>query len=69
MEKLQGTFHNTVTGETITRDLTADELAERKVMQDEIALQATAESEKAIAKQAVLDKLGLTSDEVTALLG
>ena len=31
--------------------------------------QAKAEADKAKAKQAVLDKLGLTADEVTALLG
>jgi hypothetical protein len=30
---------------------------------------AKAEADKATAKQAVLDKLGLTADEVTALLG
>jgi hypothetical protein len=30
---------------------------------------AKAETDKATAKQAVLDKLGLTADEVTALLG
>ena len=36
------------------------------LVQQEIADEATA---KVAAKQAVLDKLGLTADEVTALLG
>ena len=31
--------------------------------------QAKVVADKAVAKQAVLDKLGLTADEVTALLG
>jgi hypothetical protein len=67
-EPLLGTFHNAITGETVTRELTADELAEQKVMQDEIVLQAKAQADKAKAKQAVLTKLGLTADEVKALL-
>lgn len=62
-------IHNFATGEQYFRDVTADEIAEQKVMQDEIALQAKAQADKATAKQAVLDKLGLTADEVTALLG
>ena len=61
-------IHNFATGEQYVRDMTADEIAERKVMQDEIAEQAKAQADKATAKQAVLTKLGLTADEVTALL-
>ena len=37
--------------------------------QIKIEAQAKAQADKATAKQAVLDKLGLTADEVTALLG
>jgi hypothetical protein len=62
-------IHNIATGEQYVRDLTSDELAEKKVMQDEIAVQAKAQADKATARQAVLNKLGLTADEVTALLG
>jgi hypothetical protein len=37
MEKLQGTFHDTVTGKTVTRDLTADEIAALPTPTDEAA--------------------------------
>ena len=54
---------------TIERDMTSDELAAYEaavndVKQDELNRQA-----KAAARQAVLDKLGLTQDEAQALLG
>ena len=61
--------HNFATGEQYFRDMTTEEIAERKVMQDELALQAIEQADKATAKQAVLNKLGLTADEVTALFG
>ena len=59
-----------IDGDTVTdRNMNADELANLKIMQDDLKLQAKAQAAKAVAKQAVLDKLGLTADEVTALLG
>jgi len=61
-------IHNFATGEQYVRDMTAEEIAEQKVMQDEIAVQAKAQADKATAKQAVITKLGLTADEVKALL-
>ena len=55
------------------REATADEIVYYKSWQKDIVKEsnarAKAEADKAIAKQAVLDKLGLTADEVTALLG
>jgi hypothetical protein len=57
------------TGETVLRDMNADELAVYKIMQDEIKAQAKAEADKAKAKQAVLDRLGITADEAALLLG
>ena len=57
------------TGETVTRDMNADELAVYEIMQAEIKAQAKAQSDKAKAKQVVLDRLGITSDEVALLLG
>jgi DNA-binding NarL/FixJ family response regulator len=61
---------NAATGETIERPLTADELAEREVMQAEYeARQAEAEA-RATARESALAKLaalGLTADEVAAL--
>jgi hypothetical protein len=61
--------HNSITGETIVRDMTADELAQRELDQAETAKQAEKEAAKAAARQAVLDKLGLTANEAAALLG
>ena len=62
-----------VTGETITRDFTTDELAQLKIDQaqadKDAADKAKANADKQAARQAVLNKLGLTADEVTALLG
>ena len=55
------------------RDMTEAEETEHLATLAEHAKEAKAEAkvvaDKATAKQAVLDKLGLTADEVTALLG
>ena len=57
----------------VERDMTADEQAAHKAWaataQAEAQAQADALAAKATARQAVLDKLGLTSEEATALLG
>ena len=69
MTKPQVKIVNAETGEEIIRDMSPDEIAQMqndkataKIEIDEIAAKAT-------AKQAVLDKLGLTKNEVAALLG
>jgi hypothetical protein len=62
-------IHDGITGETITRDLNASELAQAKAdktAQDQAAADATA---SASARQALLDKLGITADEAKLLLG
>jgi hypothetical protein len=55
------------------REMTADEAAEYKAWQivakAETQAEADAIATKAAAKQAVLDKLGLTADEAAALFG
>ena len=55
------------------RDMTENEIKEyeawKTIKLKETEAQAKAEAERATAKQAVLDKLGLTAEEVTALLG
>ena len=59
-----------IDGNTVTdRDMNAEELATYKAMQDDIKAQAEAQAERAAARQAVLDKLGLTANEAAALLG
>ena len=56
----------------IEREATADEVTEIETRQEESLAQQKAEAkiqaEKTKAKQAVLDKLGLTADEISALL-
>ena len=59
-----------IDGDTVTdRDMTADELAIHKTIQDDSAARATAQADKATARQAVLDRLGITADEAALLLG
>ena len=57
----------------VERDMTEAEQAAHeawaKIAQAEAKAQAQAEAAKAAARQAVLDKLGLTADEAQALLG
>ena len=69
----QITIHNVVTGQTITRDFDADELAQLELNKAQAIKDATdqakANADKAAARQAVLDKLGLTANEISALLG
>ena len=65
----QITIHDAITGETITRDFNAAELAQAKLDEAQTKLNAKAQTAKQAARQAVLDKLGLTADEAAALLG
>jgi hypothetical protein len=62
-------FHDIATGEIVERDMNADELALHKGYAAEAEAQKQAQLAKEIARQAVLDKLGLTADEAVALLG
>lgn len=62
-------IHNVETGEIIEREMTAEEIAQHKIDEENSKLRATELAAKNAAKQAVLDKLGLTADEVAALLG
>jgi len=67
------TIHDASTGEVLTREMTLDEIEAHKIVQAGIKaerLEAEAEAKaKAIAKQAILDRLGLTADEAVLLLG
>jgi hypothetical protein len=51
------------------RDATAEEAATIDAQRAEAKAQADAQIAKLAARQAVLDKLGLTADEAAALLG
>ena len=62
-------IHNLETNEVVDREMTAAELkiydAQRKLDAD---AQAEAEA-KAVARQTILDRLGLTTDELKTILG
>jgi hypothetical protein len=60
---------NALTGETVERELNAAEKAQRTKDLAKHAALAEAKLERAAARQAVLDKLGLTADEAAALFG
>jgi hypothetical protein len=60
---------NCETGETVERELNAEELAQQSIDEAEIAAQQAAAATKAAQKQAVLDRLGLTAEEAQLLLG
>jgi hypothetical protein len=51
------------------RDMNPDELAQHELDKAEAAKLAEAQAAKQAARQAVLDKLGLTANEAAALLG
>jgi hypothetical protein len=58
-----------ITGEGFYRDLTAEELKEHKA-NEKLRASILAEAEaKEAARQAILDRLGLTADEAKLLLG
>ena len=57
------------TNEIIERELNAAEKTQRTKDLAKHAALAEAKLERAAARQAVLDKLGLTADEAQALLG
>jgi hypothetical protein len=60
---------NAITGEVVTRDYTKAEAEQRAIDLAKTSVLAAAQAERAAARQAVLDKLGLTADEAAALLG
>ena len=69
MSKPTVRIHDMETGEVIDRVMTDAEHTEWQAQQAEAEAQAEAAAAKANARQAVLDKLGLTANEAAALLG
>jgi hypothetical protein len=62
-------IHNTETDEVIDREMT---VAEFKIYEAEQAAQAIAKAEaeaRSAQKQALLDRLGITADELRTILG
>ena len=68
----QKTIHNAITGEIIVRDYNADELAqyEKDKAQDlkDRADRAKAEDVRDRKRQEVLDRLGITAEELKTIL-
>jgi hypothetical protein len=63
------TVTNCETGETIEREMNADELAQFNLIKEEQAQKEADAEAKATARQAILDRLGLTADEAALILG
>jgi hypothetical protein len=59
---------NALTGEVVTRDFTEAETEQRQLDKIAATVQAQAAADRQTLKTATLAKLGLTADEVAALL-
>ena len=62
-------FHDLATGENIIREMNDDELAQHKIDMANHAKEEAERLEKAEARKAILEKLGLTAEEAALLLG
>jgi len=60
---------NCETGEEIIRDANAEELAQMQLDADNAAARKAEAEAKATAKAAILDRIGLTADELKTILG
>ena len=62
-------FIDTVTGEVIDKPYTKKELDELKINQKRIDAELVEAEAKETAKAAILDRIGLTADELQTILG
>jgi len=62
-------IHNIETNEIIEREMNADELAQYELDKAAAEARAAEATAKEAARQALLDKLGITADEAKLLLG
>lgn len=62
-------FHNVSTGEVIEREMNDEELQAHNDQLAQMAADKAAAEAKATAREAILDRLGLTADEAAILLG
>ena len=60
---------NCETGEEIVRNATTEEIAQMKSDADNAAAQKAEAEAKETAKAAILDRIGLTADELKTILG
>ena len=68
MDKLIKKIHNVETGEVIERNFTSEEIAQRVIDEEKYNLAQAEIESKAIARQAILDRLGLTAEEAALLI-
>lgn len=68
MTSLKINNFDAITGETTTRDMNAAELAQFETDKLEAEAVAKAQADKLATRAAVLTRLGLSSDELLALL-
>jgi len=62
-------IHNTQTNEIIDREMDDDEFAQYQADQAANAIAQAEADAKATAKAAILDRIGLTADELKTILG
>jgi len=62
-------IHDMATGEVIDREMTDTEHAQYKATQAADKVQADALAARTVAREALLDRLGITADEAQLLLG
>ena len=62
-------IHNAETNEVIDREMNDAEFAQYQLDQETYETQKAEIKAKAIAKAAILDRLGLTADELKTILG
>jgi hypothetical protein len=60
---------NVETGEEIVRDATAEEIAQMELDTAEAKAEKAAAEAKATQRKAILDRIGLTADELQTILG
>ena len=69
MSKPQIKIVNAETGEEVTRDANAEELAQMEIDAINVANRKAEAEAKAAQKAALLERLGITEDEAKLLLG
>jgi hypothetical protein len=69
MTKPQVKIVNVETGEEIVRDATDAEIAQMAIDAENAAARKAEAQEKATQRQAILDRIGLTADELQTILG
>ena len=69
MTKPQVKIVNVETGEEIIRDANAEELAQMKIDAENRKARIAEIKAKEIERQAILDRIGLTADELKTILG